>query len=42
VVGHERANPAVVVANGFTPFEVSRVYLEALREALRTAASLEA
>ena len=41
VVGHERANPAVVVANGFTPFEVSHVYLDALRESLRTAASLD-
>jgi len=40
VVGHERANPAVVVANGFTPFEVSHVYLDALREAFRTTASL--
>ena len=42
VVGHERANPAVVVANGFVPFEVSHVYLDALRESLRTAASLTA
>ena len=42
VVGHERANPAVVVANGFTPFVVSRAYLEALREALTTASSLHA
>ncbi len=40
VVGHERANPGIVVANGFTPFEVSRQYLDALRESLRTAASL--
>ncbi len=41
VVGYERANPSVVVANGFSPFEVSRTYLDALRESLRTAASLE-
>lgn len=40
VVGHERANPAVVVVNGFVPFEVSRAWFDALREALATAASL--
>ena len=40
VVGHERVNPAVVLANGFTPFEVSHLYFDALRESLRTAASL--
>ncbi|WP_380163702.1 EAL and HDOD domain-containing protein [Jannaschia sp. R86511] len=42
VVGHERANPEVVVANGFTPYVVSRAYLEALREALDTSRSLHA
>lgn len=41
VVGHERANPAVVVANGYAPFDVSHAYLDSLREALGTAASLE-
>ncbi|MGJ7442538.1 EAL and HDOD domain-containing protein [Aquipuribacter sp. MA13-6] len=40
VVGHERANPTAVVANGFVPFDVSRVYLEALRDALETAKAL--
>lgn len=37
VVGHERANPQIVAANGFTPFEVSRAYLFALSEAIQTA-----
>ncbi len=40
VVGYERANPAVVMANGFDPFTVSRTYLDALRESLHTAALL--
>ena len=41
LLAHLVRNPGVVVANGFTPFEVSRHYLDALRESLRTAASLQ-
>lgn len=33
VLAHERHNPQAVVANGFTPYEVSRAYLEAVRAA---------
>lgn len=42
VVGHERGNPTALLANGFTPFDVSRAYLEALRDALGTAQAIHA
>ncbi|MFC5381444.1 EAL and HDOD domain-containing protein [Aquipuribacter nitratireducens] len=41
VVGHERGAPAVVMSNGYTPFEVSMAYLAALREAARTASAVD-
>jgi EAL and modified HD-GYP domain-containing signal transduction protein len=41
VLAHERGNPQAVVANGFTPYEVSRAYLEAVRQAMPVAAGIE-
>jgi EAL and modified HD-GYP domain-containing signal transduction protein len=41
VLAHERGNPPAVVANGFTPYEVSREYLEAVRQAMPVAAGIE-
>jgi EAL and modified HD-GYP domain-containing signal transduction protein len=41
VLAHERGNPQAVVANGFTPYEVSRAYLEAVRQAMPAAAGIE-
>jgi EAL and modified HD-GYP domain-containing signal transduction protein len=41
VLAHERENPQAVVANGFTPYEVSREYLEAVRQAMPVAVGIE-
>lgn len=38
VLAHERGNAQAVVANGYTPYEVSRAYLEAVRQANLVAA----
>ncbi|MGF1648504.1 MAG: EAL and HDOD domain-containing protein [Kineosporiaceae bacterium] len=41
VLAHERGNPQAVAANGFTPYEVSRHYLEAVRQAMPVALGIE-